>query len=146
MKDSLSPVKVICRILISALAALGFGFLMLLVFSAVSVSAKDPTAYVKPLSLLALGLASLVCGIAASVTCRKCEIASYLISTAAGAVLVVALFIFSFLLPVSGGFSFGGAVRAAVYGGVVLLSLLGSVVARPRAKKHARYSPRRRRR
>lgn len=145
MKDSLSPVKVICRILISALAALGFGFLMLLVFSAVSVSAKDPTAYVKPLSLLALGLASLVCGIAASVTCRKCEIASYLISTAAGAVLVVALFIFSFL-PVSGGFSFGGAVRAAVYGGVVLLSLLGSVVARPRAKKHARYSPRRRRR
>lgn len=145
MKDSLSPVKVICRILISALAALGFGFLMLLVFSAVSVSAKDPTAYVKPLSLLALGLASLVCGIAASVTCRKCEIASCLISTAAGAVLVVALFIFSFL-PVSGGFSFGGAVRAAVYGGVVLLSLLGSVVARPRAKKHARYSPRRRRR
>lgn len=145
MKDSLSPVKVICRILISALAALGFGFLMLLVFSAVSVSAKDPTAYVKPLSLLALGLASLVCGIAASVTCRKCEIASYLISTAAGAVLVVALFIFSFL-PVSGGLSFGGAVRAAVYGGVVLLSLLGSVVARPRAKKHARYSPRRRRR
>ena len=145
MKDSLSPVKVICRILISALAALGFGFLMLLVFSAVSVSAKDPTAYVKPLSLLALGLASLVCGIAASVTCRKCEISSYLISTAAGAVLVVALFIFSFL-PVSGGLSFGGAVRAAVYGGVVLLSLLGSVVARPRAKKHARYSPRRRRR
>lgn len=145
MKDSLSPVKVICRILISALAALAFGFLMLLVFSAVSVSAKDPTAYVKPLSLLALGLASLVCGIAASVTCRKCEIPSYLISTAAGAVLVVALFIFSFL-PVSGGFSFGGSVRAAVYGGVVLLSLLGSVVARPRAKKHARYSPRRRRR
>ena len=145
MKDSLSPVKVLCRIIISALAALAVGFLLLLIFSAVSVSAKDPTAYVKPLSLLALGLASLVCGAAASVLCRRCEIPLYLLSAISGAVLVVALFIFSFL-PVSGGFSFGGAVRAGVYGGVVLLSLLGSVVARPRTKKHARYSPRRRRR
>jgi len=145
MKESVSPLRLICSILISVLVAISVGFVLLLVFSALSLSAKDPLSYVMPLSLFTLGFASVICGLLVSLLNRRSDLPTYLLGTLAGAVLVLLLFVIS-LVPINGNFFFADGVRAAVYIGVVLLSLLGSVIAKPRRKKHAKYTPKRRRR
>lgn len=144
MKESPSASKLVITVLISAGIAIVSAVLLLLAFAALSVSAEDPLSLVKPLSLVALGLASVVCGVASSCLNRRSELPCYLLGSISGAVLVVILFSLSFV-SIESGTPMSGTLKASVYGGVVVLSLLGALLARPRGRKHARVHIKRRR-
>ncbi|MBQ8524732.1 MAG: hypothetical protein IJ457_08930 [Clostridia bacterium] len=145
MKDSVSLLRIATGLLISVLTALAGGALILVVLSAISLSARDPLLLVRPLSLAALALSSVICGVTSGILNRRCEIPVYIFGALSGAVLVLIIYILSYL-PIGGVVESHGGVRVTVYLGIVLLSLIGSLIAKPRHKKRPKYAPKPRRR
>ena len=143
MKENTSVSRYIIKISVSVCIAAVISVLLLMLFAALSLKAEDPSALVLPLSYVTLGIASLVCGICAVLMNRRSIFPYYMTASLAGAVLVLIMFIVSFI-PAQGMYTVSDPVRAAMYGAVVTLSLFGGLLARPRAKKHARARMKRR--
>ena len=113
----------------------------LAVCSAIALGTGDPAPLLLPLSLTSLALSCIVAG----------TVAARLGSEAPGALLsslftscsyVLILFITGLFFPTSDT-GFGIGRRLLVYGGMILLGLLGGVIGRPRARKRPRHGRRR---
>ena len=137
----------VSRYIISLLISIGIGILtalgLLMLFTFLSLGANDPSALTRPLGVAALGISSIVCGMSAVLINRRSVFPPYLTGTLCGSALVLLLFTVSFV-PIGTVSPANGTFRALSYGAVVLFSLLGSFLARPREKKHARSHMKRR--
>ncbi len=134
---------VLKRLAVSVGCGLASMGVLLSVFAAVALGSGDPDSLLLPLSLTCLALSCIITGILSARLCGE-ELNSLLSSLSASGVFVILLILIGLFFPRADS-GLGIGIKLLVYGGMILLGLLGGVIGRPRAKRRVRHVKRKRR-
>ncbi len=116
---------------------------LLAIASAIALGTGDPDPLLLPLSMTCLALSCTVTGFVSAKTCS--EYIGSLLSSLFAMLFFVLLMFLTGLFFTSESTGFGIGINLLVYGGMILLGLLGGVIGRPRVKKKPRHGRRNRR-
>lgn len=135
--------SILKRLAVSLGCGIGSMVILLAVFSAIALASGDPDSLLLPLSLTCLAISCIVTGIVSARLCST-ELSPLLSSLLSSGIFVIMLIFMGFFFSSSDtGFSIG--IKLLVYGGMILLGLIGGVIGRPRSKKRSRHIRRSRR-
>ena len=138
MNENGTGLVLLKAILIGVLTTVCVGLLLIIVCSAVALGTSDPEAFVVPCGVGALALSVLAGGVVSGVCGERFGIPRLLSSVLVGFFEVILMLILT-VLPVKPYVNAGILLRLGVCVGVVMLSMLGGAVARPRKRKPGYY-------
>ena len=143
MKETSIVPSVLKSVIIALVTAIVTGVVLMLLSTAAAYQASDPAKLTTPFSFVTLALTSVICGITSARMCKDSDLPVQLTGAFAGSLLVLLIFILSFL-PLNGTSNVSGGIRALVYCGVVCLSMLGAMLGKRRGKKRTKYTVKKR--
>ncbi|MDY3845395.1 MAG: TIGR04086 family membrane protein [Eubacteriales bacterium] len=127
---------IIREIITSILISMIISFILILILCTVAYQTDNPNRYIRPLSYVALGASSLICGFVSS---KRIGMSSLISGLIGGLVYSVIMFLASLPLENTGNHHFG--ISILIYVAFIVLSCVGGIIggARKISGKRRKY-------
>ncbi len=145
MKENGGVILFVKTVLFGVLSAAGAALLLIIAGALVSLGSSNPESLVIPIGCGALACSVFVGGVVSGRLGEKVGFSGVATSAVAGVFQVLLMFLLT-VLPVEPFMNPNSLLRLGIYTLVVLLSLLGGVIGRPRERKHSHYPKKHKRR